>query len=321
MDDINITGLAIEPVENVTRILTREEQMREEHRKLHELHKGHESMHAEMLIILMITMIVAQIVLLEWKRRHFKSFQVVTSLALWLIPFIMSLRMSYWRFIVFWTLFSLITGFVVRKALEKPLQGSTPRLVYKWFYFNYKLTYVLGIFGYFIMVAAFFGISVVFNVNPAIWMDYGLIIMYYGLYFGVLGQDIAEICASKMAAHLGYYTPQGMPTRSLDKNICAVCGNKLLVNAGEEGIIESTFQLTCDHTFHEFCIRGWCIVGKKQTCPYCKEKVDLKRMFRNPWEKPHVLYGQLLDWLRWFVAWGPIIMSFIQFINYVLGLK
>jgi len=34
-------------------------------------------MHAEMLIILMITMIVAQIVLLEWKRRHFKSFQVI----------------------------------------------------------------------------------------------------------------------------------------------------------------------------------------------------------------------------------------------------
>lgn len=39
-----------------------------------------------------------------------------------------------------------------------------------------------------------------------------------------------------------------MPTRHLDKNICAVCGNKLLVVAGEEGIIESTFQLTCDHT-------------------------------------------------------------------------
>ena len=35
--------------------------------------------------------------------------------------------------------------------------------------------------------------------------------------------------------------------------------------------------------FHEFCIRGWCIVGKKQTCPYCKEKVDLKRMFPSPY--------------------------------------
>lgn len=49
----------------------------------------------------------------------------------------------------------------------------------------------------------------------------------------------------------------------------------------------------CSHTavlslnstprFHEFCIRGWCIVGKKQMCPYCKEKVDLKRMFSNPY--------------------------------------
>ena len=25
------------------------------------------------------------------------------------------------------------------------------------------------------------------------------------------------------------------------------------------------------------------MVGKKQTCPYCKEKVDLKAMFRNPY--------------------------------------
>lgn len=51
---------------------------REAHQKLHEEHKGHESMHAEMFLILMVTMIVAQIVLIEWKRRHFKSFQVHT---------------------------------------------------------------------------------------------------------------------------------------------------------------------------------------------------------------------------------------------------
>jgi len=43
---------------------------------MHEAHKGHEAMHAEMLLIFMITMVVAQIVLLQWKRRHFKSFQV-----------------------------------------------------------------------------------------------------------------------------------------------------------------------------------------------------------------------------------------------------
>lgn len=41
----------------------------------------------------------------------------------------MSISMSYWRFIVFWSLFSLITGLILRKALEKPLLGSTPRYV------------------------------------------------------------------------------------------------------------------------------------------------------------------------------------------------
>ena len=55
-----------------------------------------------------------------------------------------------------------------------------------------------------------------------------------------------------------------------------MCGNKLLVPVGEEGVIENTFRLTCSHEFHEFCIRGWCIVGKKETCPWCHEKVDLK---------------------------------------------
>lgn len=45
---------------------------------------------------------------------------------------------------------------------------------------------------------------------------------------------------------------------------------------------EKSYTLSCDHTFHEFCIRGWVVVGKLQTCPYCKEKVDLKQMFKNP---------------------------------------
>lgn len=73
-----------------------------------------------------------------------------------------------------------------------------------------------------------------------------------------------------------------MPNRSLEQNVCAVCGNELLVSEKETGVIEDTFKLSCHHVFHEFCIRGWCIIGKKQTCPYCKEKVDLKRLFSNP---------------------------------------
>ena len=38
---------------------------------------------------------------------------------------------------------------------------------------------------------------------------------------------------------------------------CAVCGNKLLVTADQDGVLENTFRLACGHEFHEFCIRGW----------------------------------------------------------------
>uniref|UniRef100_A0A8C4WCZ1 Ring finger protein 175 n=1 Tax=Gopherus evgoodei TaxID=1825980 RepID=A0A8C4WCZ1_9SAUR len=114
-----------------------------------------------------------------------------------------------------------------------------------------------------------------------------------------------------------FYNVSGMPTRSLSNDICAVCGQKIFVDINEEGIIENTYQLSCNHVFHEFCIRGWCIVGKKQTCPYCNEKVDLKRM----WKRTHVLYGQLLDWLRYLVAWQPVVIGIVQVINYSLGLE
>jgi hypothetical protein len=40
------------------------------------MHKGHESMHTTMVLILIGTLIVAQIVVVEWKKRHFRSYSV-----------------------------------------------------------------------------------------------------------------------------------------------------------------------------------------------------------------------------------------------------
>lgn len=301
--------------------LSKEERARYEHQKLHEIHKGHEAMHMEMVLILIGSLVLAQILLIEWKRRHYRSYSIVTLLGMWLVPVGICLRHLWWRFIFIWLLFSCITGLIFTKAMQKPLNGTTPRLVYKWFLLLHKLSYVLGIVGYVIMMATFFGLNLVFNAKSNVWMDTSIMFIFYGLYYGVLGRDISEICADKMASHIGYYSPQGIPTKNLDPNVCAICGNRLLVGTDEEGVIENTYQLSCQHVFHEFCIRGWCIVGKKQTCPYCKEKVDLKQIFSNPWEKPHMLFGQLLDWIRWLVAWQPLVLFLVHGINYLLGLE
>ncbi|XP_073896758.1 RING finger protein 175 isoform X5 [Macaca fascicularis] len=243
-------------------------------------------------------------------------------------------------------------------------------LVYKWFLLIYKLSYAFGVVGYLAIMFTMCGFNLFFKIKARDSMDFGIVSLFYGLYYGVMGRDFAEICSDYMASTIGFYSVSGLPTRSLSDNICAVCGQKIIVELDEEGLIENTYQLSCNHvslteppeksdvphqvltppldpedgtisyhhepdiafsylqasltrcfSFHEFCIRGWCIVGKKQTCPYCKEKVDLKRMISNPWERTHFLYGQILDWLRYLVAWQPVVIGIVQGINYSLGLE
>nr|XP_034836249.1 RING finger protein 121 [Maniola hyperantus] len=302
-------------------MMTPEEKLRYDHQKMHELHRGHDSMHMKMVLILIGTLVVAQIIVVEWKKLHYRSYAFFTMVSMWSIPLLISTYNHSYRFIIVWTIFTLLTSLVIWKSSQKPMSNTTPRMVYKWFYLIYKVSCFFMLFGYVVMVLTFLSVNVVFNHRPQSWMDVGLMCMFYGVYFGVLGRDVAEYCTDKMAASIGYYTKEGMPTRHLESNVCAVCGNKLLVDVNEEGVLENTYKLPCGHVFHEFCIRGWCIVGKRQTCPYCKEKVDLKQMFTNPWDRPHILYGQLLDWVRWLVAWQPLVLFTAQGINWVFGLE
>ncbi|XP_048776384.1 E3 ubiquitin ligase Rnf121-like isoform X2 [Ostrea edulis] len=301
--------------------LPEKERWRIEHQRLHEKHRGHEAMHLEMVLILIATLVVAQIVLVQWKQRHFKSYQRATLLGMWLIPVGFCLKFGWHRFIYIWIIFSIITGFIAFKATRKPISGSTPRLVYKWFLVIYKISYFLGIVGYMSVMFTLLGLNLILLIKPQVSMDFGLLLLFYGLYFGVVARDFAEVCSDTMATHIGYYTPTGLPGKRLDPNVCGICGNPILVMNNEDAVIEATCKLGCDHIFHEFCIRGWCIVGKKQTCPYCKEKVDLKRMFPSPWDRPDILYGNLLDWIRYLVAWQPIIIIVVQGINWSLGLE
>ncbi|XP_015306422.3 RING finger protein 175 isoform X1 [Macaca fascicularis] len=338
--------------------------------RMYNMHRGHESMHVEMILIFLCILVIAQIVLVQWRQRHGRSYNLVTLLQMWIVPLYFTIKLYWWRFLSMWGMFSVITSYILFRATRKPLSGRTPRLVYKWFLLIYKLSYAFGVVGYLAIMFTMCGFNLFFKIKARDSMDFGIVSLFYGLYYGVMGRDFAEICSDYMASTIGFYSVSGLPTRSLSDNICAVCGQKIIVELDEEGLIENTYQLSCNHvslteppeksdvphqvltppldpedgtisyhhepdiafsylqasltrcfSFHEFCIRGWCIVGKKQTCPYCKEKVDLKRMISNPWERTHFLYGQILDWLRYLVAWQPVVIGIVQGINYSLGLE
>jgi RING finger protein 121 len=77
------------------------------------------------------------------------------------------------------------------------------RLVYKWFLLLYKLSYGLGIAGYLVIMFTLFGLNLIFLIKPGPVMDVGLMLLFYGLYYGVVGRDFAEVCTDHMAASVG----------------------------------------------------------------------------------------------------------------------
>ncbi|KAK4515762.1 uncharacterized protein ATC70_010715 [Mucor velutinosus] len=292
-------------------------------------HKGHESQHELMAIILLFALFASQFLILWWKKKHYKSYQAVSLGGLYLFPMLFGLYAGWYRFLVFWTLYSILNGFVIYKASRKPLEAMTPRMVYKWFTVVYNVSFVVGLVGYIIILIAFFGIAELFNAGSE-FIQTGILMLSYGLYFGVLGRDFVEICTDRMAATIGYYSEDGLPNKYLGEGICAVCGHatsvghhaSLTADPHQRPMFsdDPVHQLTCKHVFHEKCIRGWVMIGKKDICPYCKEKVDLKQFKRNPWDTQQQLYLNLLDGVRYLVVWQPIIFGAVQLSYYLFGL-
>ncbi|XP_038286179.1 RING finger protein 121 isoform X2 [Canis lupus familiaris] len=264
--------------------LSPEEQWRVEHARMHAKHRGHEAMHAEMVLILIATLVVAQLLLVQWKQRHPRSYNMVTLFQMWVVPLYFTVKLHWWRFLVIWIFFSAVTAFVTFRATRKPLVQTTPRLVYKWFLLIYKISYATGIVGYMAVMFTLFGLNLLFKIKPEDAMDFGISLLFYGLYYGVLERDFAEMCADYMASTIGFYSESGMPTKHLSDSVCAVCGQQIFVDVSEEGIIENTYRLSCNHVYPAWnplghischmCIPSWCLgtltTGTELKChPVC----------------------------------------------------
>lgn len=78
---------------------------------------------------------------------------------------------------------------------------------------------------------------------------------------------------------------------------------------------QATRSLACGHKFHEFCLQGWMLVGKKDVCPFCNEKIefsDASKRVKQPWKSDSQIYIQVLELVRYLLVWNPIIVLAIH---------
>eukprot|EP00124_Ichthyophonus_hoferi_P002076 Ihof_evm10s129 gene=Ihof_evmTU10s129 len=243
-------------------------------------HSGHEVMHQEMVFIIIAISIIAQMGLVYWKKTHITSYKRWTLAAMWIMPLLYCIYQHYIQFLCVWSIFSMITGWITYIATRRPVDRKTPRLVYRYLMLMFKLCYFIGLLGYLALFSFFVGFVRVFVESEATrktMVETSLSMLMYGLYFGCVLRDFAEISAESMASTIGFYSQGGMPKRALDSVTCAVCAEDLF----EGPIKDKEISMPCLHRAHEHCLQGWYIVGKKDICPYCKEKVDFSKLPRS----------------------------------------
>lgn len=71
--------------------------------------------------------------------------------------------------------------------------------------------------------------------------------------------------------------------------------------------------LSCGHRAHEYCLRGWVLVGKRDSCPLCSEKVNLSSVVgTSPWARMSLLWAQLLETTRFMLVWNPLVVMVVH---------
>ena len=215
---------------------------------------------------LFMLMIVAQMLLVYWKKKRYRSYQQVTLFGLWLIPFLFAEFLHFYKLLACWLTWTAGSSYIMYKATRRPVPDKTPRLVYSFFFYSFRVCYSAGLCGYLLILLDFFQLPQVLGLADRI-AYYGGLLFFFGLYFGVLSRDCSEMCTDRMAATMGYGKKGHMPNRRYDPTVCLLCGDALnydwaLMNSAVQPqhidaatIAERTVSLSCGHAFHDFCIR------------------------------------------------------------------
>jgi RING finger protein 121 len=309
-----------------------------------------------------ILIILLQASIQLWKKMHRRSYLFTTFVLMWLFPMLFILFFSpvivlYSRMIVIWIIYTTVTAWLFYLSFQKKLAKNTPKKVYAWFLLIYKLSHLATMIGTVTLFIELFT-GIFSTLQHVVLRDMKLlvffvplphILLFYGLYYGVLVRDCAEMCAEAMSNSMNKERNQYYLSQSVTERTCGICNlplkneNSGIAHASDDylmgddvesstttttttttatGTSTPTIQPTktlssCGHKFHEFCLRGWLLVGKKDVCPFCGEKIafnDVSTHAKQPWQSDSQLFIQVLELVRYVLVWNPIIVFAIHIV-------
>ncbi|KIY94105.1 RING finger protein [Monoraphidium neglectum] len=83
-----------------------------------------------LMYLLLLLILGAQTGLVLWKKKHKRSYELVTTLGLWLMPAAFAFHLKFWRFLGVWAVFSAVTLHLLHLcAGKKKVDQRTPRKV------------------------------------------------------------------------------------------------------------------------------------------------------------------------------------------------
>eukprot|EP01086_Lenisia_limosa_P015527 TRINITY_DN5026_c0_g1_i1.p1 TRINITY_DN5026_c0_g1~~TRINITY_DN5026_c0_g1_i1.p1 ORF type:complete len:302 (+),score=37.73 TRINITY_DN5026_c0_g1_i1:28-906(+) len=236
--------------------------------------------------IIISSLFLAQVLFTYWQHKSKWSFQLVTLLELAFIPLYMSYTRGYWFFIFIWTVHAICSGSVLYMATRVPLHPKTPGFIFEYFHMLHWGSCLLAQIACICFFFSFIILPAVLGPSGIILVQFFMVAIFYGLYFGVFSRDLAEFATGRIATTIGIAsTDEVMATNKQREGSCALCQQDLEP--------ETATELDCSHRFHESCARGWVLVGKKETCPVCHEKVHVRNVVKN-----HILGVQTIQWSR-----------------------
>lgn len=207
-----------------------------------------------------ILALIVQSIFFIWTRCHRKSSQAFVLLLLYVFPLFLS-----WVVLVLWMVYLSVIIYYLRFS-------KNPYLLFSFF-----CTFLRGL--YIAIFASQVLLLVQFLLKLGIFFP--LLVFVISIYFATLSRESVRFLSSIA------YLPQSIP-----KDSCFICIKSLAE--------KTTYTLSCRHSFHSGCIKGWVLIGKKNYCPYCNARVE--SMSLSFMEEKFEFFSSLLDYTKNFIV-------------------